>query len=261
MKVALETGLTLAYDDAGDGGPPLLLVHGFTCDRGDMARLSAHHARDRRVVVVDLRGHGESDKPEVGYTMPELAADLVDFCRRLDLRRPTIVGHSMGGVVALALAADHPDLCSGVVAIDAPMFVPAEAAAGLAPLFEGVRGPEPQQVWAGFTASLLGPHDDPAMKARILGRIAEVPTAVVRSCVEGNFTFDADDAARRLRAPVLYVQSSDIPVDIPRLRAALPDAWIARTTGSGHFSPLEVPDQLAAMVDRFLEKAVAATAA
>jgi pimeloyl-ACP methyl ester carboxylesterase len=57
-----------------------------------------------RVVAVDLRGHGQSDKPEQAYTMRGFADDLVWLCREVRIERPVVIGHSMGGVIALTLA-------------------------------------------------------------------------------------------------------------------------------------------------------------
>lgn len=102
-------GVALAYDDAGSGTPPLLLVHGYACDRSAMERQSACFTTRHRVVNVDLRGHGESDKPDGVYSIPSFADDLAWLCRELGLYRPVVVGHSLGGMIALDLAARYPD--------------------------------------------------------------------------------------------------------------------------------------------------------
>ena len=76
--------------------------------------------RGHRVVAVDLRGHGQSDKPHQRYTMQVFADDLAWMCDQRNLVRPVVVGHSMGGIVAFDLAARYPALPCAVVMLDAP---------------------------------------------------------------------------------------------------------------------------------------------
>ena len=100
-----EDGTTLFYEEAQGDEPPILLVHGIACDHTHFGPQFEHFARKgRRVVAVDLRGHGKSDKPQQSYTMEFFTDDLAWMCEQLDLKKPVVIGHSMGGVVALALA-------------------------------------------------------------------------------------------------------------------------------------------------------------
>src|SRR4051794_18780428 len=92
-----------------------------------------------RVVLVDLRGHGESDAPHQNYTMAVFADDLVWLCTKLVLTSPVIVGHSMGGNVALELAARYPDIPSSLVMIDSVMLPPQALLNTLHPLIEALQ--------------------------------------------------------------------------------------------------------------------------
>lgn len=97
---------------------PIVLVHCFTCAidwwDGMMPRL----AREHRVVVVDLLGHGGSEKPRSGYEIPNQADLIAQALDRLDVRDATVVGHSLGGSVSTALAQQSPQLVDRVVIID-----------------------------------------------------------------------------------------------------------------------------------------------
>ena len=79
-------GVELFYAEAGSGEPPVLLVHGWTCDHTAMVPLFTYFRRSHRVITVDLRGHGESDKPEQDYTMAVFADDLAWMCGELDVK-------------------------------------------------------------------------------------------------------------------------------------------------------------------------------
>jgi pimeloyl-ACP methyl ester carboxylesterase len=122
----------LCYEEAGEGEPPVFLVHGWCCDHTYLAPQFEHFAqRGHRVVAVDLRGHGESDKPHQSYSMQAFADDLAWMCRRLELVKPVVAGHSMGGIVAFDLAARYPDLPSAVVMLDAAVVLPSAARAAI----------------------------------------------------------------------------------------------------------------------------------
>jgi pimeloyl-ACP methyl ester carboxylesterase len=84
----------------GAAAPPVLLVHGWCCDHTYFAPQIEHFAsQGHRAVAVDLRGHGRSDKPHQSYPMQAFADNLAWMCEQLELAKPMVVGHSMGGIV------------------------------------------------------------------------------------------------------------------------------------------------------------------
>ena len=83
MQRLNRDGVGLAYEEAGRGEPPILLVHGWTCDHTYFAPQFEHFGRAHRTIAVDLRGHGESDTPEQDYTVAGFADDLAWLCEQL----------------------------------------------------------------------------------------------------------------------------------------------------------------------------------
>jgi pimeloyl-ACP methyl ester carboxylesterase len=104
--------------DAGPGAPGLLLHHGLASSQRIWDLMAPALARRHRVVTFDARGHGRSAKPSSGYGFEVVAADAVAVARATKLRRPVIVGHSWGAMVALEVAVRYPKGFSGVVLID-----------------------------------------------------------------------------------------------------------------------------------------------
>jgi pimeloyl-ACP methyl ester carboxylesterase len=105
-------------DRPGDGAP-FLLVHGLASSLRLWDGVAEHlHAAGHRVVAVDLRGHGRSDKPADGYDVPAVAGDLAVLVDRLGLDRPLVAGQSWGGNVVLELAAGWPDRVRGIACVD-----------------------------------------------------------------------------------------------------------------------------------------------
>ena len=176
MRSLRRDGVTLSYEEAGGGEPSVLLVHGWCCDHTYFAPQVEHFAgRGHRVVAVDLRGHGKSDKPQQGYTMQVFADDLAWLCERLGLAKLVVIGHSMGGIVAFDLAARYPALPSAVV-------LPSAARAAIPEFLEALRGPDYREVLRDDVASFLFiPTDDEERRERILDGISSVPQHVMVS--------------------------------------------------------------------------------
>jgi pimeloyl-ACP methyl ester carboxylesterase len=124
MEHLVRDGVNLYYTDQGAGDPPLLFVHGWCCNSSHFQPQVDFFSRDHRCIAVDLRGHGESDKPEQDYTMAVFADDLAWLCAQLGVQRPVVIGHSMGGVVALALAQRHPNILPQWCWSTAPCWCP-----------------------------------------------------------------------------------------------------------------------------------------
>ncbi len=254
MKSLLREGVKLGYVESGSGGAPFVFVHGWCCDHTYFAPQHAHFAARHRVVSVDLRGFGQSDRPAQAYTIEGFADDLAWLCRELRLERPLLVGHSMGGAVVLATAARHPELARGIALCDPAVFFPARTSEGIRPLVQALAGPGYREAAQAFIdGRMFSAFDDKARRARIVADMCATPQHVMRSAFESIVAFDSEAAARACRAPVLLIDA-EVPIaDRVRFAALCPQLQTAQTAGAGHFHQLEVPDQVNAMLDRFAE--------
>lgn len=117
-------GANIHYYRTGDPDahkPTMLLLHGIT-DNGLCWSRIALDLQDRYdIVMTDARGHGKSDRLNGELSTPLLAADAAGVVRGLGLEKPTVFGHSMGAITALALAADYPDLVGALLLEDPPL--------------------------------------------------------------------------------------------------------------------------------------------
>ena len=113
-------GLTLHYTRTGGAKPPVVLAHGFSDDGLCWTTVAEALAADYDVVMVDARGHGRSAAPEQGYGYVDHATDLAGVIRALGLKRPAVLGHSMGAASTLVLAGLYPDLPRAILLEDPP---------------------------------------------------------------------------------------------------------------------------------------------
>src|ERR1700694_4038997 len=127
----LANGLRLHYLEWSGGAPAVVCLPGITANAHAFAGLAEELSPPVRVVAMDLRGRGESDKPPTGYTMEAHVADAAGLLDALGIPRAIIVGWSLGAKVALALAAAHPDRVERMVLLDPPVETPAATVTAL----------------------------------------------------------------------------------------------------------------------------------
>ncbi len=256
MQSLRRDGTALCYELAKGGRIPLVLVHGWCCDHTYFAPQFEYFAsRGHSVVAVDLRGHGQSDKPHQQYTMQAFADDMAWMCEQLNLVKPVIVGHSMGGVVAFDIATRYPALPSALVLLDAAVVLPVAARTAIPRFLEALRGPEYRRALREYVAhSLFLATDDPDRKQRILDGMSSAPQHVLVAAFEGLRDYDPTERTGVLSVPGLYVAANEeVPrSDMARLYEIAPQILDGKTVGSGHFCQLEVPEQVNAMIERFL---------
>jgi pimeloyl-ACP methyl ester carboxylesterase len=232
--------IELSIAEYGTAGPPLILLHGIG-SRGVswwpvIDELAAHF----RLIVPDLRGHGDSDKPASGYFLTDYAGDLAGLIDALDLDRPSILGHSLGGAVTLVWAVFHPDRAERIALEDVPL----RAGARSVPLFDD---------WlalASLTVEDAAAHyqrehpdwTDEECHRRAISITSTAPPVFTEL---RDSTTDGEDLDRiallaGIRSPVLLVRgdpesgSMVVPDDATRLAAIVPNARHAHIPGREH---------------------------
>jgi len=116
----IVNGLKMHYTRTGGAHPPLVLAHGFTDDGVCWSVVAEILAPAYDVIMVDARGHGLSDAPDTGYGPLDRANDLHGVIQALGLNKPAVLGHSMGAITTLTLAASFPEVPSAIMLEDPP---------------------------------------------------------------------------------------------------------------------------------------------
>ena len=198
----------LWFTDEG-AGPPVLLVHGWTCDSYDWSfQYEAFTAR-HRVIGVDLRGHGRSAVTPSGYSPEALAGDLADLIDRLGCGPVVAVGHSAGGMVVSSLSIDRPDLVRAVVSVDPGYGIGPELGAMLAAAGPAIAAPEGGTVAVDL---LLGvePHAPSWLRQWHRRRTLACPPHVRREMWQA--MYEAPDQFGLRDASEKYLRARHVPV-------------------------------------------------
>jgi pimeloyl-ACP methyl ester carboxylesterase len=245
-------GLNLFYERAGNGEPELLFVPGWCCDHTAFQPQFDHFGRTHAVTSLDLRGVGRSDGPADGYSIPELADDVAAFCAAVGIEKPVVVGHSLGGMIAVELGGRPEPLPSALVLVDpGPIdYLPetVEFFTGLADQLEGADGEAIRRAYVHD----MGARDE-ALARWIVDHMCTPEQSIAAAVIRGVSEWTGRDRFSRCDVPVLLIRAEiGEDTDILRLREIKPDLEVAITVGAGHFHQLEVPDQVNGMIERFL---------
>jgi pimeloyl-ACP methyl ester carboxylesterase len=256
---ATYDGARVHYESYGKGREAIVFIHGWTCDltfwRGQAPVYEKH-----RALLVDLPGHGQSDKPDVSYTQERFARAIEAVMTKAGVDRAILVGHSMGGPVALTFLRLFPSKTKAIVFVDA--YIPqapkddAERAAmnaRMAPFLKTLQEPNYRDTTGKMIESMFSGKTTPAMREEIRAKMSATPQHVVASAMEGMFAMESFKPGESYNIPAMAIVASVRPGDEAQLRVVFPnfrkyEAW----QGSGHFLMMESPDRFNASLEQFL---------
>lgn len=255
MAVASRPGVRLHYIEDGAGDPPVVFIHGWCCDHTFFQRQVEHFKAAHRVLALDLRGCGQSDKPDHGFELPTLTDDVAALCREAGIADAVIAGHSLGGMIAVELAARYPSLARAVVAVDpGPLAMTAESRATFQALIAALGGSDSTRARRDYVDQMFLPQEDPERRTWITETMCGAPLPIAIAVLRGILDWNGVGALRLMTAPTLVLLCEPGGSNDPaRLRRFKGDLQFGITVGAGHFIQLEIPDQVNLMIERFLK--------
>lgn len=219
-----RTTTGLAYRDLGDPNASVVLViHGMAEQGAEVLALGeALAGAGHRVVVPDLPGHGSSPGVAADLPIERLADALAAMCGELGLSGAGVVGHSLGGAVATALAAAHPDLVARMVLIDPGMAFPEEARAGFGAMYDSLTAENIEPTLRETLPPILfGPGDPPEVVDSVMAGMIGMGLEKFVALGRGLVAFDSFAALDRIDVPVLFVGNATPLAAIDNLRSRL----------------------------------------
>ncbi len=240
---------TLALDDGGHGGVPVVLAHSLAGTSAHWSRQLQHLRSSRRAVAFDFRAHGASEPArDRDYSISGLAGDLSAVVDSLGIERFVLVGHSLGGGVALTYAGAHADRVAGLLLLD-PIGdgtqIPAEQAAAFLQALQA----DYDNVIQGYWSQIAGPNA--AVKERLLADLRATPREAVEQLFGEVMQFDPRPSLAGYRGPILSVvtPNNDELFSLHRVGKGFPHRVV---TDTGHWIQLDKPEAVNQILDEFL---------
>jgi pimeloyl-ACP methyl ester carboxylesterase len=253
----LATGVRLRYAELGDpAAQPLILLHGYSDSWFSYSRVLPGLARRHRVYALDLRGHGDSDRPAGGYTMPELAADVVAFMDAKGIERATVVGHSMGSFVAQQVAVRAPERVTRLVLVgSATRFRSLMGVSELSGAVHALSDPVPPEFAREFQVSTIYRPVPEEFLDRAVAESLKLPARVWRAVMAGMLATGAASDLGKLGIPTLILwgerDSCFARSEQEALAAAIPGAVLKVYPETGHALHWERPEEFVRDLEAF----------
>jgi pimeloyl-ACP methyl ester carboxylesterase len=265
--MALPNGESLAYIDRGErAGPAVVLIHGYTDNARDWVPMLPYLSKRYRLILVDIRGHGQSSKPECCYTRLDFAYDIKLLLDALGVQKADIVGHSLGSIIGQTFAEYWPERTAHVVLISStggsppgrpkkpPQF---DFAAEIRKLKEPIEADSPFMIAWWDSPTPVDPDFIRRQRKDAAGIPLRVWLAVLDQALPAdNIYGDLQSSLPRLKAPTLLIWGSKDPImeeDVRQsLRDALPNAKVKTFDGLGHNPFWEDPRGVAEVINVFL---------
>lgn len=252
--------INLRHTDAGRG-LPLVFVHGFPLSRGVWQKQVEALRSSYRVIAPDLRGFGDSETQPGPTTMAQYAADLCVLLRQLATGPVVLIGHSMGGYVALAFARQFPEMLRGLVLVGTKAGPDtAEAAAGRRVMAEKVKVEGVHVVIEALASKMLAAdNQDARMVAQVRSFMApSKPAGVIGALLGMAERPDATWLLGQIAVPTLVITGADDaltpPTESERLAQAIRRAQLKMIPHAGHLVAFERPDEFNHLLKEWLNR-------
>jgi pimeloyl-ACP methyl ester carboxylesterase len=266
LRLREETMALIHHVVTGQGGAPIVFVHGFGCALADWDAQVAHLSPRHRTVAVDLRGHGASPGSAAECSIERYGADVAEVLRALALPPATLVGHSMGCRVVTEAALQAPAHTAGVILVDGSRFA-ASMEAVLRERFATADGYA--ATVKGLFTDMFTARSDPAVAAAVIRRAERLPRPIGERMLADLLRYDVGRwpaSLAGLRVPVMAIQSTysndrrerrpmkagQTTPYLDMLRASLPSVRVEIVADTGHFPQLDESSRTNALIDSFL---------
>ncbi len=255
--VALRTGIRIhCAEHGGASGAPVVFLHGWPDSWFSFWRVLPLLPETVRAIAVDQRGFGESDHPDFGYTLPELAADAVALLDALDIERATIVGHSYGSFVAREVAITHPQRVTALVLIGTGFSTRTPVTEGLQDALRSLPDPIPEPFAREFQASTAYRPLPPEFFDRIVAESLKIPARLWPVMIDALVRYDATARLSQVRMPTLLLWGDHDALfsraEQDLFLASVPSARLKVYEETGHCPNWEQPDDVAADIASFI---------
>ncbi len=238
-------------DDGGNGSVPVVFIHSLAGNAQQWSAQLSHIRKRRRAVALDLRGHGQSLSPDNGdFAIDSMAQDVQAVIEQLGFERFILVGHSMGGSVAVAYTGAYPQRVAGLLLVDPSGDSTQMPVEDVQQYLGALESEAYSNVIEGYWSQILTGSAE-TTEAKVMQDLRDTPKATVVGVFRELLKYNPAPALKRCKGPKLSVITSvnETPFSLHKLVTDLPHKTI---TGTGHWLQLDKPEEFNRIMDDFL---------
>ena len=254
----VKTNHTKLYYEIKGEGQALVFIHGLGSSTRDWEYQTPEFSKEYQVIALDLRGHGQSDKPEGPYTIPMFAADLAGLLQALDVKSAHIVGISLGGAVAFQFALDHPAMLKTLTIVNsAPTLggTPEQAQQEIERRVGIVQQYGMRAMGQALSPVLFPKPEHTSLQDTFVERWAENDPAAYIAATRSMLNWDVTNQLGSIPSPTLIIAADQdySSVAVKEVYAELlPNAQLAVIANAHHATPREQPQEFNRILAKFL---------
>jgi 3-oxoadipate enol-lactonase len=253
-QIGKKGGMTSSewhFEVSGQGNAPLVFVHGWCCHSAQFGRLAEALESGFRIYLPDLPGHGNTPLGDFRPGFEAYADGLAAWIRDVGLDCPILIGHSMGGALALMTATRIP--VRAVVNLDGSLPAAATTLDAQATLRSWLGLPDfLPRLASAIRAGYFLPQEVDAEAEEVIRGMCSAPEAVLRFLPETIGTLDASRILPDVQIPVMYIGAEHPRFDADQAQALLPQMQLEQICGAGHFLHMRAPELVAELAMDFL---------
>ena len=247
-------GVKISYDAQGEGEPVLVFVHGWSCSREYWKEQVPHFAKKHKVVTIDLAGHGQSGLSRKDYTLEAFGKDVAAVAEKLDLNRMILVGHSIGGLVAVEAARQMPGRVVCLVGADEFHDIEKgfteEDVKGLIAMIE----PDFVKGTQSFVRDMFPPDADPELVSWVANDMSSADPEIGINIFRNFGNYDLKNAVQEIEVPVYSISSDFWPMNLEGNKKYIKSFKLKLMPGIGHFVMLEDPEKFNKLLEEIINE-------
>ena len=259
MPICNIDHLKLYYEEYGSKDQvPIIFIHGLMASSEIWKPQVEYFKHNRRIIIYDLRGHGQSDKPRERYSIEQFSDDLYSFMNSLKIGKAIIAGHSMGGMTVLRFTLDHQEMLDKIILIDTTPKSSYSLGRRLVFFISQIAMSINYMLFMKYYLNrVFGKGYPESEKVKALEKVLQNPKHVVKSCFSTIQEFDVLSELNKIQVPTLIIHGSQ---SINPLRQAMDmkegisDAELVIIEGAGHTLTSGAPRKICEAIEKFVLK-------
>ena len=244
----------IVYVKTGDGETALVFVHCWSCDKSYWSGELEYFGSKYKVIAIDLAGHGESGLGRVEWTIENYGKDVKAVIDKEKLDKVILIGHSMGGPVALAAAQLLGNRVKALIAIDTfqdiEEVLTQEQIDGFYKMFEEDFTGTTKE----FVKGLFAENADSNLVKRIAEEMSSAPPNIALASFRSLFKYGEAANFDKINVPVRFINSDKYPTNIEAAKRHIKDFDLKIISGVGHFPMLEKPGEFNSVLNETIEE-------